>query len=324
MASIEKTPVFYASFSIINTSFNAKGEETKIIDATIEQNYSTPIVGSAQDYITAVERFEININGIPFYDGAGESVTIDPFPTSILPLKNVIAYSLPDLIDQLNALFQSEGVALDVRFGLIKIELSPEGFVIWNLSDDLGGTFKSQYDIIMGLNAVRLQSIFGLNFDNMDDDTTKTLSSSFPRWDCGDQLSYLRITSNLPTVSDSVGQAKSNVLTDLYFGKSIGASAGLKSGDVFDARAINYSQRQKIIYNPQERRFLNMRSAIPITDIRITCEFVKQDGTSEIVPLPEGCEFTIKLGFWSLRNMSTPRDTNFNSKVIGGKRFIEF
>ena len=49
-----------------------------------------------------------------------------------------------------------------------------------------------------------------------------------------------------------------------------------------------------------------------------------QDGSCAVVPLPKGCEFTIKLGFWSLVNDPTPKDNNFQSKMIGGRKMIVF
>lgn len=319
MASIEKTPVFYASFTVINTGVDADQSGPTLLPAVVEQNYNSPIVSSAQDYILAVERFEININGIPFYDGAGETISVTN-GTDTLSLADMVTYSLPDTLEQVFELFQD---AADVRWSLISLEINSEGFVIWNLSDDAGGTFKSQYGFDFS-GCPRLQGIFGMDLTQMADASTSTMTSAFPRFDCGDQLSYLRITSNLPTVSDSIGQAKGNVLTDLYFGKNIGASAELTTGGIFASKGISYSQRQKIIYNPQERRYLNMRSSRPIDDIRIECEYVKQDGSASIVLLPIGCEFTIKLGFWNLSNIQTPRDTNFNSKVVGGQRFVQF
>lgn len=341
MANILKTPVFYASYAVNNEDVTAAGDPGDDRDATIHVNYASPLVHKADDYVVAVERFEINLNGIPMYDGEGEhfSVTrrVDGVH-SFVPFDGVVAYSLPDLVQKLNAHMlemynlQADGGGRPFAwFGAMSVSMSASGVVKIGLPVLAGVPAWGAAFAFSLAGAPRLQRIIAIDTFDIAPFALAVLGPAVtavysigPRFDCGDPLSHLRITSNLPTVSDQIGQSKANVLTDLYFSKNIGGGALLIDGPGPDLQNVSYSQRQKVVYNPAVRRYLNFRSTAPITDVLLQCEYVQPDGQSFPVPLPPGCEFSIKLGFWNLRNRKTPTDTNFNSRVVNGKEFIVF
>lgn len=326
MASIDTHPVMYATFSVFNTGVDSNGDVTVTIPAELEQTYDSPMIYKANDYVMAVERLEVNTNGVPFYNGSAllETIKVNTV-AGVFDSEAVMAfdgYSLADTIQLINIAFlaaTSTNISEHVT-----VSVNTEGFVIMKCSDFITNTWAAFLNFDM-TNAPILNRILGLNPTDIVNASPSLLVSLFPRWDCGDNLSFLRITSNLPTVSDVVGQSSTNVLTDLYFAKNLSASYNYAAGDAtFGTSAISYSQRQKIVYNPTVRRFINLRSSGPIDNIVIRIQAVSSDGVSTVIPLPIGCEFTIKLGFWNLLNTPTPRDTNFNSKVIGGKRMIVF
>ena len=332
MANIDQQPVFYATFGVQNTGISEGGLSQPILPAVIQQAYNTPIVNKANDYVMAIERLEVNLNGVPFYqalDSEQIKLTLigDPNTNVAKPLKELTAWSLYDLIRILNSYMQNgtivdNGGNGDLFKDKLQFSLDAEGFVSMSTTNYL--THKN-YDFEF---PASLNQVLGLE-DAFPSDVTiqiNNVTSRFPRFDCGDQLSYIRVVSNLPTVSDSVGQSKSNILTDLYFGLTFGASVTDPTQPT-DAsiRPFNWSPRQKVIYNPPIRRFLNLRSSAPINDIEISCEFVRPDGSSAPISLPRGCEFTLKIGFWNLKNLPTPRDpAQFNSRVINGQQMIVF
>lgn len=312
MTTLARHPVFYATFSVVNQGVNAAGASTPLIPATITEEYRTPILAKADDYVCAVERFEISSNGVPYYQQAPpplnvvETVTItDTAGPNEDVLVTFSSFSLPDTINKLQALMSTNPFELSSQ---VRWTVDSEGFV--RVLVETGFFMTKGIDLT---NAPILNRILGLETDAAGATDTE-LVSPFPRWDCGDQLNHFRITSTLPTTSDSVGQGKSNILTDLSFPDTISASYAYPAdSSVFGAPSVSYTQRQKVIYNPADRRFLNLRSSAPIGDITLTCEFVRPGGSTSVVSLPKGGEFTIKLGFWNMKAMVTQKDENFQS-----------
>jgi len=282
-----------------NTGFDASGNPTDLIEARTQDFFRTSIIDKADDWVVAVERFEINPNAIPYYKRKlpeGEWIDIYNLPYPAAGVNTAVevvfdSYSLPDTIKQLNTLMAVAGAPAD---GLT-FTIDAEGFV--QVARD------AAWILLYHLNldrAPKLNAILGLDQSSLDIDIAELTSASpVPRWDTGDNMDHLRITSNLPTVSDSIGQSKSNVLTDLSFFQNLGVTKSYAAnGQTFDTTSVSYSQRQKIVYNPNERRYLNLRSSAPIDDITVECEYIEQDGTAHIVMLPRGGGFSIKLAFF--------------------------
>ncbi len=333
MASLDKHPVFYASFTVVNNGPTTPAKGSDNIPALILQQYPSPIINKASDYVCSVERMEININGVPFYDGTGESLTTT-LGGNTLDLSTIRAYSLVDLLSNLDILLKTSGVS---EFFSLNFELNTEGFVLLthlaviDFGMGLDALWSDLFGILDMTEAPRLNNIFGFHdFEGVADlaNNTLTLASVVPRMDCGDQLSFLRLTTNLPTVSERIGQSTGGVLTDFYISKNIGSSVNYNTFEPANpsqaGASLGYSPRQKVLYVPEVRRFLRLRGSRPIDEILLSCEFVRPDGTSAIIPLPLGCEFTCKLGFWNLLNDETPKDSNFQSKLIQGREMVVF
>lgn len=303
---------------MVNSGVDGSGQEQPSLRATITESFRSSLIDKADDWVVAVERFEININGIPYYPtqaGPADPLTGARTVTETIIIRNLAGvvletlfltrsgFSIQDIVRKLNEdvvdanpLIGGGGAALNV----VSFSIDHEGFVRFKFDATWLGLF--QLDLS---NCPRLNAILGL--ETVDQFTIPAgvleLISRCPRWDTGDDLDHLRITSNLPTVSDSVGQSKSNILTDLSFLEGIGAGFSY-TGNLGTAAnppitSASYSQRQKVVYNPSERRYLNLRSSSPIDEIILECEFVKQDGTSQPVLLPRGAVFNIKLAFFS-------------------------
>ena len=212
MASLDTNPVIYASFSVINTGFDASGNQTILVPAELEQNYGSPILSKASDYKLAVERFEININGVPLYNGTvlGESIVVASVPPSTTATLSIDfdAWSLPDVINKLNAASAASG---DQEIVDISFAVDTEGIVVLGFADQVPtGAWSSSFSLDLSAAPI-LNRILGIIEEDLVAPAT-FLQSRYPRLDMGDALSHIRITSNLPTVSDIIGQTVTNVL----------------------------------------------------------------------------------------------------------------
>lgn len=254
------------------TFFNSSSASTI---AEIEENFTTPLLTKANDYILAVERFEINLNGIPYYDGsAGELLTITIAAVDHTVLLSDTYYSLPDVINGINSLISG-----DINFNGVLFNLDADGYVFITYANFAINTITIPE---------RLNYILGLETDDVNA-VTGYWTSRYPRWDIGDQIDHIRLVSNLDLISDTVGQARTNIVTDVAVTSSLSQSSD---------GSYSYSQRQKLNYTPNERRFLNFAAPVPISRIRIFAEYVTPDGDNYYVMLPRGGSFSIKLGFY--------------------------
>lgn len=275
--SVSRTNVVYWTRTLYNS-------DSIYINSIMEQNFNSPIIQRADEYVLCVERFEISLNGIPFYDSSnGESISIyentDEKTIEYINLDQD-SYSLNELIDKINAkvvesnLFSNAGFNIKVdQFGYISIYLDYENYTI-SLPTELN-------------------KILGMEEDDIPNDSGLWISR-YPRFDCGDQIDHIRLVSNLDLVSDTIGQAKTNIITDIANSTSIASNKTMAS----DEYSYSFTPRQRLIYIPYERRILNFSSPIPIQTIRIYAEYVRSNGTSSIIKLPRGASFSIKLGFY--------------------------
>lgn len=325
MASIEKHPVFYLTLQTTNL------DSADPVEAKVDESFQTPILYGAENYVCAVERFSVHLNGVPFYDGTGEQIQViytdegqPPVVLSYYPLDATQAASLADLMAQL---FANRGDSVhdgggDNPFDLFNAAVDPEGRVTLTIGDtfaDVTATYQLSFALAPKLiQIVGSASIFP---DPIPQGSSViSVTSDFPRFDIGDAVRRIRVSSNLPVISDIVGQSRTNIITDLDVVKSFSTSAD-DSGTV---ESFSYSPRQRVEYLPFERRFLNMRSGRPIENITVNCEYVDPFGISRPIVLPLGCSFSIKIGFWSLNSMPTPHDTNFNMIAVDGRQVVQF
>lgn len=325
MTTILRHPVFYANFTLSNIGTYPS------IDAIIDQTYATPLVPKADDYVMAVERFEIPLNAVPFYDGntLQEAVSVDrrnlSLPTAAV-LFTTDTFSMMDLIRQLNLFFAdtTAGQPGDVFRGVHTIAIDAEGFtrITFPAVDAVSGLAWNDENVLDFTGAPVLASILGIDLTRQLEGPPRLIgvASTHPRWDLGDQLSLIRVGSNLPVVTDSFGDARTNVLTDVSipFQFSVASGRGIDDGFTETEKTPNYSPRQRLIYVPVERRFLNVRSSQPITDVRITMDRVRPDGRVTRIKLPVGGVFNIKIGFWS--KTGDPEPSREGNRISGAQR----
>lgn len=172
-----------------------------------------------------------------------------------------------------------------------------------------------------------LASIFGLpripttllayhNLYSQHDLTNTYLhfKTKYSRIDAGRIPGIIQIRTNLPFESDQVNSAKFNIATDFNIIQGTSTSTGynLKNQTITRATTLTFNSLVPvgsstawsfntggmIIYNPNERRWLNFSTPIPIYSIRLWVEYVTFDGTITQLLLPPGCKFSIKLGFY--------------------------
>lgn len=167
-----------------------------------------------------------------------------------------------------------------------------------------------------------LNAIMGFNKDRFDENILHGTSNSFknlafsigPRIDCGDSFDHILLTSTLPVISDTVETTETNVLTDIakssnyavsvYYNNTVGGiiSNPNRITPVSDDLVVNggwtIDTRQKLIYVPNERRFLDLIAPFSMNYLRVDAYYVDISGNSRIVQLPPGGSFKIKIGFF--------------------------
>lgn len=227
-------------------------------------------------------------------------------------------YSLQDLITylQLSAVNTLSGIDLNGKFSL-----GSDGTIMYQCYENFNSSFI--YSNCIQFSSRILASIFGLPTNNIiGEEWYSTYSQSdfslypqifktkYSRIDAGNIPSTIQIGSNLPFESDQVNTAKVNIATDFALAFSASNSTNY---NLVPATAVNNNNSQKniitgygwsfnnggmIIYNPNERRWLNFSAPTPISQIRLSVLYITNDGISHQVVLPKGCKFSIKIGFY--------------------------
>lgn len=285
--------------------FTADADDEK---AYIEQDFLNPILARASDYLVCVERCEINLNAISFYRSAGtfaDTITLWDTQSSVLIPKGTA--TMPACATFLDFLEKTEytiqqlmlaAPANDPAAPEFRIDIDRNGYVrcrhrLWN-----------RFKIIFGDNLARI-----LGFSEIPNLAappggfvagTATFKSRYPRLDVGDELGHVVLTTNLPVVSDRVGQVKTNVIADFAISSVNTMSEAVQVADR-GTSTYSHSPRQRMIYVPNQRRFLNMNAASPVYRFGIRAHYVDADQVMRELPLPIGGIFNVKLGFYSIR-----------------------
>lgn len=273
----------------------SSADDLKYASASITINSN--IFKDASQYVVAIERMELPINGIPFYiPDATENIIVyrrtgaNTGLTSSNRL-NTNSYSLSDLFIYLNQLdFVDRGD--DSNFN-VTFSINGDGFTQLTLGNgkqfaDLLFRFPRKLNMILGISENR----------QITDAIGNIVYSSFPRIDLGDNLQHIIIESNLPTTSDQIGNAPLNILTDFAPPTAYSNSLKYAANAELEDSAFSTSIRQKVIYNPSERRYLDLISSFAIQNITVTAYYTDIDGNIKRVELPLGGCFDIKLGFY--------------------------
>ena len=291
-----KTQVIYWTGSYQNV-------DKTVTNAVITQQFDAPLVEKCTDYVLAVERFEVNLNGIPFYDiTLNETITFNFFAGGVVynvvlqlnTLPNI--YSFLELVDSLNTAVAANlilGTYITMTFNCDAFGYLYFSWVLVAAAGPHAGAAITQMTILPD---EEINCCLGMEIGD-EDNATGTLYSRYPRFDIGDQCEHVRIASNLMLVSDTAGQSKTNIVTDVAAISSYQTSCqGLPNDG--GITTFTFSQRQKLCYQPTERRWLNFAAPIGLTYLQIWAEYVDDDGDSAYIPLPRGATFAIKLGFY--------------------------
>lgn len=294
----------YISLSARNTFINDVYDEktspdTDTFYAYLQESYNDPILQKQSDYVCAVERMEINLNGVPFYDATNfpvvanrEAITIRSRINPLLVEDTGIdtnAYSLSHLFEILNSYDFVDPNALDAF--KITFSLTKDGFIVMVLGS--GKNFTNLEVLI----PQRLNQILGISTD-VQVAGFDAAQSSFPRVDCGDDLDHIVITSNLPTISDRVGNAKAQVLTDFAPPSNYSNSLSFGADGQLVKSGFSTNLRQKLIYTPTERRWLDLVGDFPLSNIIVEAYYQNQNEELKRIILPYGASFEIKIGFY--------------------------
>lgn len=307
MTSFARYKPFYASYSIRNNGFqdpplkeyNVSTTPDNFINATITTQYNAPIVDKASDFLVAVERMEINVNGVPFYDGGesvAEQITVRSRQDTSLEFKTdpliQSAYSLSHLFEILNTV-EFKDPFDDSSFGCT-FSITRDGFVVVTLIDTSFNSVQLEFPR-------RLNMILGISTANQFIDEANPwveCQSEYPRIDLGDDLDHLILVSSLPTNADALGNVHLPVLTDFSVPSSYSNSLSYAANGTLVKAGFTTNIRQKIIYTPNERRYLELIGDFPIQDVEITAYYLSVDGIVKHVVLPLGAGFELKLGFY--------------------------
>lgn len=265
-------------------------------NASVKEVYNIPPIEKASDWLVAVERMELSLNGVPFYN-AGETIACysraNMLNNPVIRIMTQNAYSFGHLLDILN---KTEWIHPDhpndnnYLFSAT-FTLDKDGFVIVNLTQF---TFNDLYFLFPR----RLNMILGISYSQQAV-TGSRAASKFPRCDLGDELDHIILRSSLPCYSDRVGNANLDVLTDFAPPTVYSNSLSYSSADgSLLSSGLSLNMRQKLIYIPNEKRFLNLQGDFPLNYINVDVMYVNPDGEINHVVLPLGGIFELKLGFY--------------------------
>lgn len=298
--SLSRLKPFYVSLNVRNTPDDANYSYVSSPDgykpAIVNTDFQQPIMDKASDFLCAVERLELTLNGIPFYDGLlNERIVLVSRLDVNLPVSsnlfNITAWSLTDLLAKLSVVRFVDPNNQN-EFNIIH-SISEDGIIVVALQggrtfDDIEIRYPKVLNYVIGISTLR-QPTAG---------SYTECESLYPRADIGDNLDHLIIETSLPTNSDSLGNEKRSILTDLSVGSVYGNSLSYGQDGELIRSSFTSNIRQRVIYTPNERRYLELLGDFPIQNIQVTVLYKNILGSVQPVPLPLGGYFELKLGFY--------------------------
>lgn len=277
------------------TTYNPLITTTSTIRAAIHENYSQPVVAKASDYLVAIERLEVSLNAIPFYDASDLEYIVIQSRLDLSKSYNVLvdsnAYSLSHLFEVLEDLIYKDPNT-DTEFE-ITFAVDKDGFIILTLPTGYAfNRFEFRFPR-------KLNMILGIAIeDQLNDNTADVAASSLPRIDLGDELDHIIVRTNLPTYTDTLGNVKTNVMTDFVVPTLYSSTMTFAGDGTLIRGSFTGNIRQKAIYVPSERRYLELVGDFPINQIDVDCVYVDPSHVVKDVYLPFGGVFEVKLGFY--------------------------
>ena len=283
-----------------------KGEK----DAEITQLFQETIITRPTEWLVAVERCEISLNKIPWNPGG--TVTIRRIADGVVRSVTNIrpSFSFVDFLDIFETDTRADPFAQHMRIRMREDTMRMRIFTN-QIYPDGAGHLPPAYNLFP-LHQIELSRSLAdsigchttLNANHpLYDPVLGVISLMYPRIDAGDQLSHIVLTTNLPVASDRLGQKKTKVLTDFSIGSASDSVMTKQPGlnDNWLSSSVSYSPRARLIYAPSMKRFVNLRSEGPLQQFQVTAWWSDQENNLQKVPLDFGGQFTLKLGFYSIR-----------------------
>lgn len=306
-------------------SLGLSNDQDDLIDASIHIDWPLPTINKLDNYVVCIERMEISLNAIPFYKHDPQSQGDEQiifFNRADAPIGTYTLsenyYTLWDLQNKLSSVeYQMTLPIADPITGVITPTVIL--FNIYYGMDEIGRTVLDiTSQTAAHVNAPKnfqnfyirfptyLNMILGFQKSNFDQLNTGNgpdwggyATSFYPQLDCGDNLNHIYLTSTLPVISDSIQVVQSNVLTDTCPPSSYSPDTGYITGQYrLEGKGWTLNTRQKFIYIPQQRRYLDLIAPFSLRYLQLDCWYMSNDQTSSKVQLPPGGTFQIKLGFY--------------------------
>lgn len=272
------------------------------IPAQVDITFNDPIVDKMSDYLVCIERMELTFNGIPFYDPTDNTVSriirlrsrINFALTTTCFLASPV-YSLDHLFDELNQLTfpnpNAGGLGQPANLQML-FSIDSVGFIRMECTNLVLAYSDFQIEFPRMLN-----QILGIPIEQQIPGASIAYSN-YPRIDCGDNLDHIMLKSNLPTYSDSLGNVRVNILTDFAPDTSYSNNMVYQPDRTLTQNSFSTNTRQKGLYTPPQRRFMDLQGSFPLVQINIEANYVNPDGLLRPIMLPFGGSFEIKLGFY--------------------------
>jgi len=332
------SPSFYASTNVLyfTAQYSNISDYNMLTDsvsstlqpALIEQEFpSVGLIEDQENYLVAVERMEVSLHGIPLVDFEddfiktlyGTKITFtDDFGEFQIDLlgKFFDAWQIVNYINDQLDYFKNQGSTSVnnkwvqfVRFGINPTSGRLYAKQVTTIAHDWDNLKSIQWplalDFIFGWNnAANPSAILPATLGALP--LQQYWYASRNCFDIGDALQHIRLTSNLSLVSDTLGQSTTTIITDLApdgllsvsGGDPIPSSTSQNQYNGYGGGTISVVPRQRLVYSPFTRRWLNISGWGPIYNLRIQCTYVDLWGRELPILLPPGGTFAIKLGFY--------------------------
>ena len=286
--------VFYLNFETIGDS---KDDREQICRA--EQNFNfANLIENADQYILAIERFRLPLQGIPMLRAIPQAVQIiDNIGGGVIATLDLPdIYSINEFLTELGPTGSGWSALSDFLFNL-----TPGGQICifggWGLPG--AGQFL-RFDPIIA-------EIFDLPLDTgVNAGVNTIIKGASVVFDRFDELYKIQIVAEqgLSNIQQEIVTTNTfrNILTDFLIPSNWNASYSDDANctTLHDpAYSLNYPVRQDLEFNDaQNRRWIFLRGGAPIQNVGIKAEAVLRDGTVQNIPLPPRSVFSAKLSFW--------------------------
>ncbi|MCP4180125.1 MAG: hypothetical protein GY756_20365 [bacterium] len=266
-------------------------ERTQVCRATQEFKFGN-LIEKSDDYMLAIERLYVPIQGIPMVQGINPAIIFHPLgPGIIFTINYDTHYSLGAWIDNLN----DQG---EILFDDLTFKIDGAGRIVIRFSNFVGYsmTLNQQFADICDLNIL----ITGANADAAG--RVRGRTSILDRFDQLQKIQVEAIGMNI--VQEIIDTDRSlPILTDILVPRTYNISRNFD--ETFAASIpdkfinLSYPVRQALIYNAEgERRFVNLKGQSPIQNIILECVAIYKDGTRHEIIIPPREIFTCKIDFY--------------------------